>query len=217
MATVSNDEAQSMSQEMRDVKSERTCLVTRQSGTPQTLMRFVINPTGQVCADIKGRLPGRGVWLTPTRDMIVQALKRKVFAKGFKKPIEAPDDLPDQVAALLRRDLLSMLALANKAGALITGSGKVDDALRARRVEALILAREGLDTGASRVLNVLKNQDEGEVTCPIITDLTHDELSMALGKPHVIHAACVRHDGARGFLNAWHRWQVYQGTSLSGK
>ena len=46
---------------------ERTCIVTRRAAAPAELIRFVVAPDGEVVADLKGRLPGRGAWVTATR------------------------------------------------------------------------------------------------------------------------------------------------------
>ena len=44
--------------------NERMCIVTRQGGTPETLIRFVAGPDGSVVPDLKRVLPGRGCWVT---------------------------------------------------------------------------------------------------------------------------------------------------------
>lgn len=40
----------------------RMCIVTRESGSPEELIRFVAAPDGTVVADLKRELPGRGCW-----------------------------------------------------------------------------------------------------------------------------------------------------------
>ncbi len=203
-------------------QSLRTCLVTKQEDQPEQLMRFVIDPIGQVVVDLKAKLPGRGVWLTPTRDILEKAIQRKLFDKGFKQQVLTSVDLADSVDRLLRRNVIASLSLANKAGCIITGLGKVEDALRYGRVLALMLAQEGLETGAAKIIHRTHHDDlmenPNKASSIIITELTETELSMALGKPSVIHAACVRlsgnkiasNSGSRGFINAWKRWHLYR-------
>ncbi|MDR6188094.1 putative RNA-binding protein YlxR (DUF448 family) [Agrobacterium pusense] len=41
----------------------RMCIVTRQSGSPDELIRFVAGPDGDVVPDLKRQLPGRGCWV----------------------------------------------------------------------------------------------------------------------------------------------------------
>jgi len=45
------------------IVNDRTCIVTREAGSPETLIRFVAGPDGQVVPDLKRRLPGRGCWV----------------------------------------------------------------------------------------------------------------------------------------------------------
>ena len=44
--------------------AERTCITTGQTLTPHKLIRFVAAPDGYAVADLAGRLPGRGAWVT---------------------------------------------------------------------------------------------------------------------------------------------------------
>ena len=48
----------------------RRCIVTRQALEKPAMIRFVIDPDGQVTPDLKERLPGRGLWVTATRDAL---------------------------------------------------------------------------------------------------------------------------------------------------
>jgi uncharacterized protein len=185
---------------------ERMCLVTRVHGTPETLLRFVIDPDGVVMADIKAKLPGRGVWLSANKGVVEKAVQRKLFSKGFKKPVTCPPHLADHVEALLRRDMLGALSLANKAGCVVSGLAKVESAFRVGKVKALILAQEGQDTGAARLMS----QAQQAFDVIIVSSLLSDELNLALGKPHVIHAACLREEGSQGFMRTWHRFLRYQ-------
>jgi uncharacterized protein len=184
---------------------ERMCLVTREHASPETLLRFVLDPAGVVVADLKAKLPGRGVWVSAHKGVVEKAVQRKLFSKGFKKPVTCPPHLADHVEVLLRRDLLGALSLANKAGCVVSGLAKVETAFRAGKVKALILAQEGQDTGAARL--VFQAQQAFDVS--IVSSLLSDELNLALGKPHVIHAACLREEGSQGFMRTWHRFWMY--------
>ena len=56
--------------------SERTCVVTRAVKPVDELIRFVTAPDGAVVADLKRRLPGRGVWVTATRAAVEENLRK---------------------------------------------------------------------------------------------------------------------------------------------
>ena len=43
---------------------ERMCAATRTVRPVSELIRFVVGPQGEAVADIKGKLPGRGIWIT---------------------------------------------------------------------------------------------------------------------------------------------------------
>ncbi len=66
------------------VKEEnRQCILTRERLSKDEMLRFVLDPAGNVTPDIRRKLPGRGVWIKASRCFIEDAVKRKVFVKGF--------------------------------------------------------------------------------------------------------------------------------------
>ncbi len=72
---------------------ERLCVATRAVRPVSDLIRFVVGPDGTAVPDVKRKLPGRGVWVTATQDALGDAIKRKVFARGFKRDVRVPPDL----------------------------------------------------------------------------------------------------------------------------
>src|SRR5271166_3234523 len=73
----------------------RLCAATRTVHPVSELIRFVVGPNGEAVPDVKSKLPGRGIWVTATRDAMGEAIKRKVFARGFKRDVRLPPDLVD--------------------------------------------------------------------------------------------------------------------------
>lgn len=74
--------------------TERQCAVTREVQPVSALIRFVLDPQGEVVPDLKRVLPGRGVWITATKEVVAVAEKdrKKVFGRGFKgKPLSSRD------------------------------------------------------------------------------------------------------------------------------
>jgi predicted RNA-binding protein YlxR (DUF448 family) len=71
---------------------ERLCAATRTVRPVSDLIRFVIGPDGEAVPDVKNKLPGRGLWVTATRDAVGEAVKRKAFARGFKREVRLPSD-----------------------------------------------------------------------------------------------------------------------------
>jgi predicted RNA-binding protein YlxR (DUF448 family) len=192
---------------------ERTCIVTREAKGPAGLIRFVLGPDHQVVPDLRHKLPGRGVWVTARSDLVEEAAKRRLFSRAFKTEAKAPETLAQDIERLLRDDLRQGLALANKAGAVVTGFFKVESAITDKPIVALIHAAEAAEDGRRKLANQLRKRfGEAISSIPVIQELSNDELDLALGRTHVIHAALVAGAGSDGFLNRWHRYRTFRGT-----
>ena len=68
----------------------RMCIVTRESGSPDELIRFVAAPDGTVVADLKRQLPGRGCWVKIDRALVDKAVAKKLFARALKTDVKGP-------------------------------------------------------------------------------------------------------------------------------
>ena len=79
---------------------ERLCVATRTVRPVADLIRFVIGPDGEAVPDVKNKLPGRGLWITASQDALGEAIKRKAFARGFRREVRLPPDfVPHRAAA----------------------------------------------------------------------------------------------------------------------
>lgn len=191
---------------------ERSCILTRETNAQEELMRFVLDPEGKVTADLRHRLPGRGAWLTPTAAALTEAIKRKLFSRSFKQEAKASPELVDEVDAALARDLAGALGLANKAGAVTTGFTKVEAALRGGQAAVLIHAREASEDGRRKLAQALRNPIRPpNRDVHTYDDLRGDDLDMALGRVHVIHAALLAGAGSEGCLARWRRLRRFRG------
>ena len=123
------------------------CAVTRAVLPETELIRFVAAPDGSVVADLKAKLPGRGVWVGAERRLVAEAVKRNVFQRGLKQPLMPPADLPDQVGGRLKEAALGRLGLARKAGAVVAGFAKVEAAIASERLAGVILAADAAEDG----------------------------------------------------------------------
>lgn len=191
---------------------ERTCIVTRTAQPAAGLIRFVLSPGGEVVFDLKHKLPGRGVWVTASSDLVREAVKRRLFARAFKAEVKVSETLAEDIEKTLREDLRQSLSLANKAGAVITGFQKVESAIAEKPLAALIHAAEAAEDGRRKIANQLRKRLGDAISgFPVVQELSNDELDLALGRSHVIHAALVAGAGSDGFLNRWHRYRTYCG------
>ena len=73
--------------------TERTCIVTGEKGSPETMIHFVLSPAGEVVPDLRRKLPGRGVWTRLSAAVVEQAVRKQAFSRGFKAKAAAPPDL----------------------------------------------------------------------------------------------------------------------------
>ncbi len=187
----------------------RRCALSRARRPKDELIRFVLGPDGAVVPDLKEKLPGRGMWLTAAQDVVADAAKRNVFSRALKAAAKAPEDLPAQVDRLLAEAALSALSLANKAGEAVFGNAKVEEAIAKGRVLALVHAREAAEDGCRKLDGKARGARDGS-PIPAIGAFGVDELSLASGRPNVIHAALIQGGAARKFLAAASRLARYR-------
>ena len=167
---------------------QRLCIVTRAVRPVGELIRFVIGPDGNVVPDVKGKLPGRGVWVTAARQTVEAAVKRHAFARGFKREARVPADLALQTERLLERAARDALAIAGKAGLVAAGFAKAAAALEHAEVTALLHAAEGSPDGI-RKLEAVSRRRTPEKPPLAVEFVRAEQLDLALGRPNVVHAA----------------------------
>ena len=188
---------------------ERLCVATREVRPVSDLIRFVIGPDGEAVPDLKRKLPGRGVWVTATKDVLGEAIKRKVFARGFKRDVRLPTDLLDRTGRLLGQAVLDALAIAAKAGSVVSGFAKVENALTRDHVMALLHAGEAAPDGVKKLDAALRRSPkDGSVA--VIQILTGLQLDLALGRPNVIHAALLAGPVSDTFLARLRRLERFR-------
>ncbi len=161
---------------------ERRCIATGEVGDPALMIRFVVGPEGQAVPDVRNKLPGRGIWVSATKDALETAIKKKAFSRSAKEQVSIPDDLFEQVDKMLARRLVDLISMARKAGQAVTGYEKVKGLLETEQARLLIQASDGSERGKSR----LRSPEGKDV---FIGCLTAQELGLAFGRESVIHGA----------------------------
>ena len=171
------------------VARERTCAVTRAKGSVDGMIRFVADPDGRVVPDLAAKLPGRGVWLDGTREVLERAIKTKAFSRSLKHQVQSRLELADQTGQLLRQRAIQSFSVANKAGEILTGFAKVEAAIiRLNGQLVLVHASDASPDGCRKLEGKLRKTRPDHQQAPIQI-FTGVELSLALGYPNVIHAA----------------------------
>jgi predicted RNA-binding protein YlxR (DUF448 family) len=166
--------------------TERTCIVTREQKPVAAMIRFVVAPDGEVVADLRRRLPGRGVWVTAKSALVATAEKKHLFQRGFGEPVKVAPGLAERVAAQLEAAAESALSLARKAGSAVAGFGKVEAALAGGTVVGLVHAREASPDGVAKLRAAAKRTG---LAPEIVGVFRSEQLDLAFGRANVIHAA----------------------------
>jgi predicted RNA-binding protein YlxR (DUF448 family) len=201
------------SRDGQEAGPERTCAVSRTVLAPDRLIRFVLGPDGQVTPDLARRLPGRGVWVECSRSRVETAIKTGVFAKSLKQQVLVSPDLAERIDKLLLRRAIDALSLANKAGLVVAGFAKVDTAVASGHCQMLVHAADAAADGAGKLTRKLRAvwQAQGNTDEPVILDaLTSADLSLAMGRANVVHAALTKGGAAANFLRDAERLQRYR-------
>jgi predicted RNA-binding protein YlxR (DUF448 family) len=185
----------------------RMCAVTRQVRPIDELIRFVVTPTGEVIPDLKRKLPGRGLWVSASRQAVAEAVRRNQFSKGFKRDLRVTPALADDTENLLVRSVTDALAMAAKAGQVVSGFSKVEGALEQGQAKALLHASDGAADGIRKLDAIVRQKagNHGEShEFPVVTVLTSEQLDLALGRSNVIHAAVLAGPASKTFLSRSH-------------
>ena len=188
---------------------ERKCIATGEVRPKYGLIRFVAGPDGQVCPDIAGKLPGRGVYVAADQGALHRAISKRLFARGLKMPVTVPEGLADEVERQLSRRVVELISLARKSGDAVAGYEKVKIWLDKEEAQILIQAADGSGRGKSK----LSTPHFGKY----IGWLTADELGMAFGRQTVIHAALASGGLAKRVVEEAQRLRGLRETDDGGK
>ena len=166
---------------------ERRCIVSGEVLPQAKLIRFVISPDGEVTPDVAAKLPGRGIWVGATAAALATALAKNLFSKSAKANVKASLELQARVEAQLGLRLRSDLGMARRAGVLQLGFDAVLRALQSDEPPALVIeASDGAADGKRKIFAACHARG---LKIQTIECLTSAELSLAVGRENVIHAA----------------------------
>lgn len=192
---------------LEDDPNVRMCALTRALRPRGELLRFVVSPDGDLVPDLKENLPGRGVWLSLSRESVAEAVKRKVFARALKDQVALPDNLADLISRLLLKDAMSCLSLASKAGQVVAGFEKTEATVVHGRAAVLIAASDGAEDGRRKLSGKLRAADQ---TGRLVECFASADLDLALGRTNVIHAAINPGGLARKFMACARRYELFE-------
>jgi len=198
----------------------RMCIVTRESGSPESLIRFVAAPDGTIVPDLKRQLPGRGCWVTARRELVDKAVAKKLFARALKKEVRADAGLGQTVDRLLAQQLAGMMNLARKAGQFVSGSAKVDAAVRSGEALAVFHSTDAAADGVRKIDQARKAWHLGMETdaeIPAFHLLSRAEMDELMGQNAFIHAAVLAGQAGEGVVKRANLLEQYRTGGLSQK
>ncbi len=157
----------------------RRCLVKRESFAREAMLRFVVGPQRQLVFDAGATLPGRGLWLSASRDVIETALKRGVFARAAKQQLVVAPDLASQVETALIQRIFDLVGLARRGGAAIAGFEKAREWLTTGRAGLVLQAVDGSAEERARFV--------GGREVPVVTVFSAARLGKVFGREQAVH------------------------------
>lgn len=198
--------------------NDRTCILLRDSGPREELIRLALSPDGDVAPDVRAKAPGRGAWIGVTRAELETAIAngklRGALARAFKgAPLSIPTDLPARIATQLERAALDRLGLEAKAGHLLIGAERIETAARSGQLHLLLHAHDARPDGAAKLAQAWRvgSDREGSTLKGLVLPVTRTTLSVALGRENVVHAGLTDAQAAKRVRDALTRWLHFIG------
>ncbi len=181
----------------------RRCLARRVSEPKEKLVRFVLAPDGRLVPDLSGRLPGRGLWLSADRKVLLAPRTRRSLARAGAREVDL-EALRGELERLLERRCLELLGLARRAGQVVAGFEKVRERLARHEVAVLLVARDASANARRR----FRHPPPGTVR---FEALDRAALGSALGRPEAVYVALAPGRLARRLATELHRLEGLRG------
>lgn len=166
-------------------KDFKTCFVSKQTGPRSSMLRFVADEGGVIYFDVLEKLPGRGLWLMPDRQIVCKAIEKNLFQHALQRKTIVPADFYENILRVLRAHVLEQLALARKTGVLVFGFEAVKKALFDKKA---VLACEALDCAENGQEKLSFEKD-----FPVFQVFSREALGQIAGQDFVVHMAVLQH------------------------
>jgi hypothetical protein len=162
--------------------------------------------------------------------VVAEAARKGAFQRSLKRPVNVPENLSGLVEDLLVKRVVEALSLANKAGLVTTGFTKVDIAVQRGECGFLLHASDAAGDGVGKLDRkfaavTASSRPEAEQNGPdsgpvnelrehlkqhVLDCLSSAELSLAMGRSNVVHAALARGGAATRFSREAERLRRYR-------
>jgi hypothetical protein len=182
------------------------------------LIRLALSPDAEVAPDVRARAPGRGAWIGISRTELDAAngkgKLKTALQRAFKtNDVKIPTDLGERTEAALRQAALDRLGMEARAGNLLNGFDRIENAARSGKVHLLIHAADAAEDGNRSLDQAWRVGGGGqwELTRGVIFPEGRIILSMALGRENVVHVALTDPAAASRVSHALKRWRAFAG------
>ncbi len=171
---------------------ERRCILSGEHGPRHGLIRLALGPDGQVVPDLAAKAGGRGAWLGVDRAGLEAAMARGRLASALRRALRAetlsvPADLPQRIADGLAQRALDRLGIETRAGNTVTGSERIDAAIRAGGIGLLVSAEDAGADALRGLAAVLRSFAPGARALRV--PVGREALSRALGRANTVYVA----------------------------
>ncbi len=158
----------------------RTCIGCRKSLNKSDVVRIVAGPSGLVI-DYREKLPGRGVYICPDPKCIKTAISKDSLSRGLKTSVKAPafDEFIRMLSGAVKDKMISLIAMAAKAGMLKAGYSAVKDSIEKARGLLVITSSDASDATVERLM-----LPDGVNAC-LRAPFKKDEIGGILGRDEV--------------------------------
>ncbi len=175
--------------------SRRVCVGCGDDAAPAELIGLIFSPTGTLVVDVRGRLPGKRLWVHCSRPCVAQAARES----GCE-----PNVWLSVLRDWLRRTIMDALSIAAAGGGVMGGFERLLQAITAEQIGFLVLA----DDAAERtVRSICGRADEPLPTVRV--GLTRDELGAVVGQPQRAALGVLDVSSSHYLLTQLKRWLVW--------
>lgn len=166
----------------------------------------MVDPAGVVVPDVAEQLPGRGMWVTADRALLALAVEKNYFSRAAQQKVDVPADLAIATERAVEKRVHELFGLLRRANAAVAGFDKVEAAMFKGRLAAVLTASDASANAHAKGAGFAKS-------LPHITWLSVAEMSFALGRENVVHAALIPGTLTERFLREARRLRGLRGVS----
>jgi uncharacterized protein len=199
---------------------ERRCILTGERAPKAGLIRLALGPDGQVAPDVRAKAPGRGAWIGVDRSALEVAMAKGKLKGGLARAhktssLSIPDDLAERVEKSLEQATLNRLGLEARAGELLTGSDRIEEAARRGQLALLLHSSDAANDGKRKLAQAWRvgREEEGTGLSGVTLPVDRDRLSAALGRENTVHIGVSSHAAAKRISADLDRWIYFIGAA----